>query len=91
MRPIFRGTGGNNHLTLKGFSMAYATAHTTSRPGLLRRTTDIVLDTLFWLGNIRPMIDEVERLVRTSDEALAARGTTRTDEIARIFGPRAHY
>lgn len=71
--------------------MAYATVQTTRRPGVLRRATDTVLDALIWFGNIRPMIDEVERLVRTSDADLVARGTTRPDEIARIFGPRAHY
>lgn len=62
-------------------------------PGLfaaLRHTGGRVLETLALLANASSLMREVERLNASSDEALAARGTTRSAEVDRIFGAR-HY
>ena len=41
------------------------------------------------LSSAGPRIEAIERLSTTSDAALAARGTTRADEIRRLVGVRA--
>jgi hypothetical protein len=58
-------------------------------PGLLRRFFGAVVNGLDFLANVGPMTEQVRRLNALSDEDLAARGTTRSAEVARIFGPRA--
>lgn len=66
-------------------------ASATTRPGFLRRMAFTALEMLSALVTARTRIGEVERLTRQSDAELQARGTTRQDEIARIFGPRSHF
>lgn len=59
-----------------------------------RRTLAEVLTAPFRLGGealmalalAGPRVEAIERLCRLSDEDLAARGTTREDEIERILG-----
>ncbi|TNC65971.1 DUF1127 domain-containing protein [Rubellimicrobium roseum] len=48
-----------------------------------------VVSFLTLLAEANPRLAAVERLNRLSDEDLAARGTSREDEIRRIFGIRA--
>ena len=48
-----------------------------------------VLSFLTLLAQANSRIEAVERLNRLSDEELAARGTTREEQIRRIFGVRA--
>ena len=48
------------------------------------------LETLVLLANANSLMREVEHLNGTTDEVLAARGTTRAAEVDRIFGAR-HY
>lgn len=70
--------------------MATLTTSTTlsDRPGALRRAVSALWTGMLRLSEYGPMMDEVHRLNSTSDRDLAARGTTREDEIRRIFGPR---
>jgi hypothetical protein len=71
--------------------MAFITANTSARQGLLRRIGTGILDILWTVFTAGPGIAQVERLTRLSDDDLAARGTSRAAEIERIFGPRAHF
>ncbi|HMO70242.1 MAG TPA: hypothetical protein PKC84_01100, partial [Paracoccaceae bacterium] len=59
-----------------------------ARPSLPRRALSGLWNGIVRLAEYGPMMDEVRKLNRLSDEALAARGTTREAEVRRIFGPR---
>ena len=67
--------------------MTYADM-TASRPRLLEALLApfrAVGRGLIWLAENNSRMVAVERLLATTDEELAARGTTRPDEVRRIF------
>lgn len=56
-----------------------------AQPGLLARIGAEIAFFFKLISNVGPLMTEVQRLNRTSDEQLAARGTNRTAEVTRIF------
>lgn len=64
-----------------------ASAQDTQSGRLARLWSDVV-DFFTLLSNIGSISQQVEQLNATSDEELAARGTTRPAEVARIFSVR---
>ncbi len=85
---MFGRMGGNNQL-LMGVSMAYVTTSTTAstRPGLLARVGNSILDALVFLAEMGPRSEALRRLSTLSNDELARRGTTREAEVRRIMGP----
>lgn len=62
-----------------------------AQPGLLARLWKDVVEFFVLMANIGTLQTEVERLNATSDAELAARGTTRGEEVSRIFRARVAF
>ncbi len=69
--------------------MAYSSSTAAPiTPGLLHRILTRTGDAIAFWASPGPMELAVKRLNAQSDADLAARGTTRSAEVTRIFGPR---
>lgn len=72
--------------------MAYIT---TAKPigsvfAIAARPFQTVWNFLIMLAEANPRMKQVDKLSQETDEQLAARGTTRTKEIQRLFGVHLH-
>tara|TARA_R110002124_G_scaffold215171_1_gene381103 strand:+ start:464 stop:703 length:240 start_codon:yes stop_codon:yes gene_type:complete len=56
--------------------------------GIIVRPFSAVLKFLVMMAEANPRMKEIKKLNNTTDEQLAARGTTRSDEVHRIFNGR---
>lgn len=56
--------------------------------GAIARPFSAVMNFLIQIAEANPRMKEVQKLNETTDEQLAARGTTRVDEVNRIFNGR---
>ncbi len=71
--------------TQKHFSMALPAWSLSTK---LKTFGSRVMDVLVLIANSSSIAKEIEHLNMKSDAELEAKGTSRVDEIQRIFGPR---
>ncbi|MFT7060678.1 MAG: hypothetical protein ACJASV_003202 [Pseudorhodobacter sp.] len=90
-KDTYSSHGEEKRSPIMRFPMAYTTTTTTAPiqiRSLLARPFVAVFNFLILVAEANPRMADIRKLNETSDEELATRGLTRTDEINRIFRGR---